>query len=94
MFQYNAVNKRCLQTLFYRQKADKAHLITDSITEMTEDAILAGDKRYLVDLVVFATGFEPIKSICGFRTEGRNGAVLYDQVISTIKSFDDFQLYH
>jgi hypothetical protein len=59
---------------------DKAHLVADSITEITEDSILAGGNRFNIDVVIYATGFDTAKSVCGFRTEGNGGKVLSDQV--------------
>ena len=56
-------------------------MVTESIADVTDDAIVTSEKkRYLVDVIIYATGFEPAKSICSFRTEGKHGAVLYDQV--------------
>jgi hypothetical protein len=46
-----------------QQKSDKAHLITDSIDQMTEDSIVAGDKRYLIDVVSISTGAQWVTSL-------------------------------
>ena len=54
--------------------------MTDSITEINEDSILTGKKRYLVDVIIYATGFQPTESICSFQTNGKNGSDLYHQV--------------
>jgi cation diffusion facilitator CzcD-associated flavoprotein CzcO len=58
-----------------------AHLITDSIEEITETGIMtkssAGQSAvYEVDLIVMATGFHIEDSICGFKTIGKNGTNL------------------
>ena len=40
--------------------------------------IVCGSKTREYDLIVYATGFSIEESICGFRTEGRNGKILSD----------------
>ena len=40
-------------------------MVTESIADVTDDAIVTSEKkRYLVDVIIYATGFEPAKSIC------------------------------
>ena len=48
------------------------HLITDEISAIYEDGILTNgnDKKYEVDLIVYATGFSNENSLFGFETIG------------------------
>ena len=54
-------------------KKSKVHLITDEISSIYEDGVLTNgnDKKYEVDLIVYATGFSNENSLFGFETIGR-----------------------
>ena len=73
-------NVGCKRVLFTSEflpmlvnKKSKVHLITEEISTIYEDGILTNgnNKKYEVDLIVYATGFSNENSLFGFETIGR-----------------------
>lgn len=60
-------------------KRDHVHLVTDAIERITPDGITTTDHRnYLVDVIVYATGFQASRFLTPMRVIGRAGRDLHE----------------
>lgn len=80
---YPPFGKRMLQdngSWLSTLKRDNVELITESLREITPDAIVTADgQRHRADLLVFATGFEANKFLWPMEIVGRGGVKLGEQ---------------
>jgi 4-hydroxyacetophenone monooxygenase len=80
---YVVLGKRTLQdngSWLSALKREGVELITDSISEITEDAVVCENgERYPVDLIVYATGFHANRYLWPMEITGRGGVTLNEQ---------------
>lgn len=79
---YPPAGKRMLYddgTWFRTLKRANVHLITEPIARLTETGVVtAADRRYPVDVVIYATGFRTTEMLWPMTVTGRGGARLQD----------------